>query len=368
MDLFDTDPVLIVGGGIIGLSIGWQLVRNQIPALILEKRRVGREASWTAAGMLAPFSEAGFEDEEKLAIGKEALRVYPSFLRELEEDSGERCELQESGTLFVGLHRSDQEWLQWIYSFKEKQNIPLEWLSEQEIQKCWPLLSPRVCGGIWLPDEKQIEQRSLILALEKAFRSRGGQIRENSEVVEFLCSSQAFAGVKLSSQEEITSKRGVLACGAWSSSFPFPECREIRPVKGQILRAKTEFKLSSMIRTPRVYLAQKNDLSICIGSTSEEKGFDRTSTCGAALQLLECAREVFPALDECTFESLEVNFRPVAKSDLPILKESPISGLHFAMGHGRGGILLAPYTAYRFLHGNYIERSKNDVVAAADFG
>lgn len=118
-----SNPVLIIGGGIIGLSIGWQLARKKINVILLEKEKAGRQASWIAAGMLAPFSEAGFEDADKLSLGEKALSFYPRFLQELEEDSGMRLVLEGKGTLFIALNQSDRAWLQWIYTFKENKGF-----------------------------------------------------------------------------------------------------------------------------------------------------------------------------------------------------------------------------------------------------
>lgn len=200
-----------------------------------------------------------------------------------------------------------------------------------------------------MPTEKHIHHRNLLIALQKAFVSQGGILKEETEVTEILHRKERFRGVKLGTGEEIASESGVLAAGAWSCRFTFPECKEIRPIKGQIISARNQgqYRLSHMIRTPRVYLVQKSDETIRIGATSEEKGFDQTPSCGAALQLLQSAWEVFPAIEEFSFDALESASRPVTKSDLPIIKESSIQGFYFAMGHGRGGILFAPYTAYQ---------------------
>ena len=360
-----SDPVLIIGGGIIGLSIGWQLARQERSVIILEKELAGRQASWVAAGMLAPFSEAGFEE---LTLGEMAFSFYPRFLEELEEDSGEQVVLEGKGTLFVALNQSDRKWLEWIYAFKESRGLPLQWLEEDELRAKEPLLSPRVVGGIWLPTERQIHHRRLIEALKRAFLSRGGILRERVEVAEILQEKECFRGVRLKTGEEIGSPIGVLAAGAWSSRF----CKEIRPVKGQIVSAHSNrYQLSHMIRTPRVYLAQKNDGTMRVGATSEEKGFDGTPYCGAALQILQSAFEIFPAIEEFAFDGLEASFRPMSKTDLPIIQKSAIEGFHLAIGHGRGGILFAPYTAYktvRGIYGNQSEWSSNDSSPAANFG
>ena len=103
------NPVCIVGGGVIGLAIGWRLSRKGAAVAVFDRNTAGRGASWVAAGMLAPLSEVGFEDEGFLSLAQESLCLYPRFLEELKEDGRVEIRLDTRGTLIIGLDRDDAE-------------------------------------------------------------------------------------------------------------------------------------------------------------------------------------------------------------------------------------------------------------------
>jgi glycine oxidase len=76
--------VLIIGGGVIGLSIGWTLAREDVPVTLFERGQPGRKASWASAGMLAPDAELQFEEPELHRLNRESLRRWPDFVDTLE--------------------------------------------------------------------------------------------------------------------------------------------------------------------------------------------------------------------------------------------------------------------------------------------
>lgn len=295
--------VLIRGAGVIGLSIGWQLARQGFEVEIFDKKAAGQEASAVAAGMLAPYSE-------NLPLGKISLDLYPQFLKELSEDSKIHLTLQRTGTLYVGITSDDRRFLERLLSPEAA------WLPATSARQKEPLLSPRVTSAIWIPNEAHIQNQKLLEALKIAFETCGGVLHEHFPVdkLEGPC---------------------VIDCrGAWSES--------VYPNKGQILTLAmpSGMSLNHMIRTPRVYLVAKNDGTLRVGATSEEVGFDQTVKAGAVLELLQAAYEVVPAIAQMPLQKAEANFRPASLDGLPC-----IDGKR-ATGHGRSGILLAPYTAY----------------------
>jgi glycine oxidase len=293
----------------IGLSIGWQLQRAGLSVQVYDKRQAGRQASWAAAGMLAPYSE----DERLTKMGEESLALYPRFLQELAEDSGCAFPEEKRGTLWVAVDRDDCEWLRVRYEVKKQLGMPVEWVSGEEAREREPLLSPRVVAGMWIGSEQQVDNRLLVEALKRAFLKRGGELLE---------------GVSL---EQPT----IQATGAWAPG--------VRPTKGQLMRLRMppHLELQQMIRSPRVYLAPKAAGHVCMGATSEDQGFDERVTAGAVLEILEHAWELVPAIAEYPVEELAVGFRPTTPDGMPRIDATT------AIGHGRAGCLLAPYTAYK---------------------
>ncbi|MFQ3598855.1 MAG: glycine oxidase ThiO [Chloroherpetonaceae bacterium] len=338
--------VVIVGGGIIGLSIGWQLLRRGIEVTLIEKGEAGKAASWLAAGMLAPNAEVGFEEINFLKFGEKSLSLYPMFLDELREDSGIAVPLDECGTLMIALDRDDREYLKRLYDFRKSLKLPAEWLSGIEARNLEPMLSPKVVSGLWLTNDAQIDNRLLVSALKQAFLNKGGTLIEQCPVHSVDVSANTL-------QTEIGAiqfSRLVLAIGCWSrhiDGIPDEHLPPVRPVKGQILtlQMSQDLTLSKVIRSPRVYLAPKHDGRLVVGATSEERGFDESITAGGVLDLLQEGYEAVPAIYEMTLQEVRVGLRPASRDNEPILGESPYPNIFYATGHYRHGILLAPITA-----------------------
>jgi glycine oxidase len=213
------NPAVVVGGGIIGLSIGWQLRRRGVPVTLFERDEPGRAASWVAAGMLAPHAEVGFEEEGFLRLALASLELYPRFLAELKEDSGKTIELDGRGTLIVGFNRDDSERIRRLYEFREQLALPVRWLTSREARDIEPMLSPKVMSAIWLPKDGQINNRAVLRALETAFVSRGGDLRKNTAVTSIRTSGDRAAGVRTSNGETVAASRIIVAAGCWSGQI-----------------------------------------------------------------------------------------------------------------------------------------------------
>ncbi len=194
-------PVIIAGGGVIGLAIGWRLARAGAAVKLFEKNTVGRGASWNAAGMLAPLSEVGFEEQDFLKIGRESLRRFPEFLDELKKDAGIEVPLDTRGTLIIGLDRDDKERLRRLHGFREHLGLPIEWLSGTAAREIEPLISPRASSAIWIPDDHQIDNRLLVEALKTAFENCGGELHEHCAVKSIRTGGRRLTGVATDTEE-----------------------------------------------------------------------------------------------------------------------------------------------------------------------
>jgi glycine oxidase len=343
-------PIAIIGGGVIGLGIAWQLARRGAPALLFERDSVGQAASWSAAGMLAPLSEVGFEEEDFLHLGRNSLHLYPQFLDELKKDSGLEVPLDTRGTLLVGLDRDDAERLRRLFEFRMQLGLPVEWLSGGGAREIEPLISPRVSSAIWIPDDHQIDNRLLTGALKTAFVKCGGALHENLPVREISTDNGRVTGLRTDGGF-VAAAQIVIAAGCWSKQFegiPKELLPPVRPVKGQIitLRADDSFALSHVVRAPDAYLLPKDDGRVILGASEEEMGFDTTITAGPVYKLLERGWEAIPAIYDLVVDEMEAGLRPGSRDHDPIVGETPIDGLYYATGHYRHGILLAPSTAY----------------------
>ncbi len=339
--------VVIVGGGVIGLSIGWQLLRREVEVTLIDKGEVGKAASWLAAGMLAPNAEVGFEEMDFLKFGEKSLALYPQFLSELKEDSGIDVPIDRCGTLMIGLDRDDSEFLKRLYDFRKSLKLPSEWISGTKARDLEPMLSPKVVSGLWLPNDAQIDNRLLVTALRRAFVNKGGTVIEHCDAHSVDVSAHTLR----TEYGAIQFSRLILAIGCWSRrivGIPDEHLPPVRPVKGQILtlQMSKDLALFKVVRSPRVYLAPKHDGRLVVGATSEERGFDESITAGGVMDLLHEGYEAVPAIYEMTLQEVRVGLRPASRDNEPILGESPYPNIFYATGHYRHGILLTPVTAY----------------------
>lgn len=347
-----SNTIGIIGGGSIGLSCGWQLVRNGYDVTIFDAGSVGQATSRVAAGMLAPQAEAGFEEIELMKLGQASLARYPSFIEELQHDAGHAPSIDHCGTLLVGIDRDDTEQLKRLYQFREELSLDIQWLTGTEARDMEQSLSPRVISAIWLPDDAQINNRQLLRTLKETFASLGGRIVEHTQVEHVAVQQDAFQVT--TTHDQYTFNQLLLAAGSWSNQIPFsPQAPHLplRPVKGQVinLQQTKEFELNHMIRTPRGYLAPKQGEYLAIGATSEERGFELYPTAGGMKEILEDAWEVVPSIYDLPFQEVNVGLRPGTADQGPIVGETNQPGLFTATGHYRHGILLSPITAYGIL-------------------
>jgi len=344
------ERVAVVGGGIIGLGIAWQLARRGRPVTVFDKGTAGRAASWVAAGMLAPVSEFGFENEDFLDFGQRSMEMFPRYLSELADDSGRVVRLDTRGTLVVGFHRDDTERIRRIYDFREHKGLPVVWMTGSEAREMEPLLSPRASAAMWLPEDYQVDNRLVVDALKQALVRAGGVLREHTEVTSILTHGGRCAGV-VTGEGEHPAGTTVLAAGCWSGGvggIPGELVPKVRPVKGQIVTLRTDptYDFQRVIRAPDAYILPKGDGRLLIGATEEEMGFDTTPTAGPVMRLIERAWEAVPSIYDLPIDGVDAGLRPGTRDHEPLIGDSGMDGLLFATGHYRHGILLAPITAY----------------------
>jgi glycine oxidase len=342
--------IAIVGGGVIGLAIGWRLCQAGCRVMLFERARVGAGASWAAAGMLAAACEAEPGETALLALNRWSQAMWPDFARELGAASDLPVGYRDEGTLVVALDRDDAARLRATYEFQRGLGLDLEWLGAAETHALEPHLHPAIAGAIRSRDDHQVDNRRLIAALAEAFRRSGGILRENSNVTGVEVVGNRAAGVRLGDDIH-AADTVVLAAGAWSPRLPGLKDwlrLPVRPVKGQALALQMDPAaplLRHVVWTGRVYLVPRSDGRLVVGATVEERGFDERITAGGMLALLDGAWRALPGCEELAITESWVGFRPGSRDDAPILGPCALGGLVLATGHYRNGILLTPTTA-----------------------
>jgi glycine oxidase len=333
--------VLIIGGGVIGLSIARSLQKKGIKNItILERGEIGKEASYSAAGMLAPHAEAEKLDDF-YSFCSESLSIYSQFSNELFDETRVDIELDKNGTLFLAFTENDSAEMTKRFIWQTENGLKVEKLSAQEIRKIEPFVSPDVREGLFFSNDWQVENRKLMTALKRFCELNNIEIVENAEVVNL---SKNFA-------ETIDKKYDfdivIVANGAWLSliksvDFALPN---VRPIRGQMVSFKTAKRLfSKVIYSPRGYLVPRKDGKIIAGASVEDVGFDNQTTDFEVEKLLENSIEISPSLGNLSISEKWSGLRPCSPDNLPILGEIS-SNIFIANAHFRNGILLAPKTA-----------------------
>lgn len=343
--------VAIIGGGVIGLAIGWRLAARGAAVTVLERGKAGRGASWAAAGMLAAGCETEPGEAALSRLNAQSLDLWPDFAAELEAASGIEVGLRREGTLLIALNRDDAEKLRHDMAFQQRQGIALEWLTPAAAREREPYLSPDLAGAVHSPRDIQVDNRKLSEALAEALRRAGGTLRENTPVEEIIVDSGEARGV-IAGGERIEADVVVLAAGPWSggtaSGIDLPVAPPpVRPIKGQLLAIQMDPDdplLRHVVWAPRAYLVPRLDGRLIVGATVEERGFDDKITAGGLYALLDGVWRALPGVEELPVIETWTGFRPGSRDDAPMLGPTALPGLHFATGHHRNGILLTPIT------------------------
>jgi glycine oxidase len=351
---------IFVGGGVIGLSCAWRAARRGASVAVLERGRPGGGASGVAAGMLAPVGELTFGEPELLGMTLAAARLYPKFVRELEEATGRRTGYERLGALHVALDRDEAAQLRRVYDLQRSLGLEAEWLAPRRCRELEPGLTPSFNGGVLAAGEAAVDPRALTAALLSACAVEGVEVRSGAEVVAGVFEGERLAGVVArgaegpggpAAEEELRAPAVVLASGAWSRAaewLPEHARPRVRPVKGEVLELRTRdgaAPCKRILASDRVYLVPRADGRLIVGATVEEMGFDTTVTAGGVHELLREAYRLLPDVAEMELLDAVAGLRPGTPDNLPFVGPGAIDGLLLATGHYRNGILLAPLTA-----------------------
>ena len=341
--------VLIIGGGIIGLSIARELHKKGTRRVtIVERGKIGQEASFAAAGMLAPNAETDKIDDF-YHLCSESNKLYPDFAAELFDDTGIDIELDRSGTLYLAFTETDSQKLRKRFEWQRNAGLPVELLSAEDTLKVEPYISAKVRESLFFPSDWQVENRKLLAALLKFAELNGIEIREQTGIQTLLNDNGKILGAA-NTAEKFLADATILATGAWTSLIELGEMPvpvKVKPIRGQMISYRASKKLFSMvICSPRGYIVPRADGRILAGSTVEDAGFDKNITESGIEQLRETALEIAPGLVNLEISDKWAGLRPFAADGFPILGEIVgMENLFVATAHYRNGILLAPITA-----------------------
>jgi glycine oxidase ThiO len=333
---------IIIGGGIIGLSLARELYKKGIEITIIEKERIGRGASWVAGGMLAPQSE-GLEIGDMLDLCLESRNMYKDYIIGIEKDTGLQTGYWDSGIFCPAFSEEEKEKLLNKLENYKKIGLTGDWLDRKEVEDKYPSLGEEIIGGVLYPDDGQVDNRLLMIALENYVRNSDIEILEYHPVKKIIEKNGKFEYVE-TEDRVIEGDFCILSAGAWSGLiYDIP----VFPIKGEMAAVDVEKKdIDKVFFSSRAYLIPRKDYTrLVIGATEEKTGFKKGNTVKGVMQLFKGLVDTFPHFKEKNIQELWFGYRPATPDLEPILGESDIKNLYFATGHHRNGILLAPITS-----------------------
>ncbi len=341
---------VIIGAGIIGLALARELRRRGATVLVVDPRSPAMEATYAAAGLLAPSSEANAPGDF-FELCRAAAAAYPEYVRELEEETGLPTGYRPAeGTLFLYHSSEERAALEQRFSWQRERGVLAVHMDAQEIRVLEPEV--RAAGGYLLPGDCHVHSRLLGINLTQACRLAGvtfhqGTVASVAEDDGDEPKGRA-TGVVLADGSRLAADAVVNAAGAWASSINVTAAAAvaIRPVKGHMLAVATlRWSLNHVLHDASVYLAPRPGPCAVIGSTMEEAGFDRTVRPEVIAQLRAAAERLVARLSEAATVEAWTGLRPAAPDGRPRIGPTALPGYFLATGHFRNGILLAPLTA-----------------------
>jgi glycine oxidase len=326
-----TWDVIIVGAGIIGLSLAISLRKQGLRVLVVERGEPGREASSAAAGMLSP---AGSEIPDALRdIAKKSYRRYPEFIHELQDESGIKVDFREHGTILL----SNDD------NFPEAAEV----ISADKLRSLEPeIFGESVSSGklnAAFIRERTVDPRLLVAAVIQAARHRDVDISSGTEVRSIEGAQGRTVGVR-TDKTSYGAGMVVNCAGAWAGTIG-PHAFPVHPVKGQMLALVQGLALRHVVRSEKIYVVPRSDGRLVIGSTLENVGYDKSVSVNTIQSFLHSAVELLPQLQKAKQHEVWAGLRPGTPDHLPIIGETSTRGFFAATGHYRDGILLAPITA-----------------------
>lgn len=331
--------VAIVGGGIIGCLIAYELARKGARVAVVERREIGREASWASAGIIAPPNEPGMPPE-KVELHRRTMRAYPWLVAAVQEETGLEVGYRQTGEIAVALDDEEAERLRRLAAWQAEQGFDGEWVEADEARAVEPTLPARARGGILSRESGSLILHRLTRAVAVATARLGGRIVEHTPALGVAVEGARATGVRLA-EGPLPAGQVVLAAGAWSARFglelghPIPT----RPVKGQMLAvAEAPAMPRVVVAGAGGYLCPRVDGTLAVAATVEEAGFDTRVTPAGVHHLIHILLALAPAAAEGRLASTWAGLRPGTPDGEPIMGLLPgYDNLWVATGHFRTG-------------------------------
>ena len=336
--------VVIVGGGVVGAAAAYYLAKAGAKVTILDQDPIGAHASGQALGGLSPLSGAGIPDPIG-GLSMESWRLHLELSQALPGEAGYDYEFQTGTAVAVAFNEEEAQVLKERLPWQASQDgFKLEWREKADILAIEPRLSSVLLGGVVTEPSAMLNTYKFNHALV-AGALRYGAVLTMEKVTGLQFDRGRVSGVSLSDGGALHCDRVVIAMGPWSTNasawldFTVP----ISPLKGQILRLRSEGPPIPHINWSGSYAVTKPDGLVWVGTTEEKAGFDDVPSAAGRQTIVRSVASVLPHLARADVVKQTACLRPVSPDGLPVLGRIPAKpGIIVASGGGRKGIMLAP--------------------------
>ena len=344
-----TEPVnvIVVGAGIIGVTVADALASRGASVTVLDMRSIGRGASQASAGMLAPFTEA-HGDAQLLTLGTRSLAMFDRLVEGLRAETGATIEYARTGTLEVALDALGADELARAKRALDARNVEADLLDAAAVRGREPAVSSEVIAGLLTHQHGYVGVEDLVRALVHRARAAGAVFESPVEGVGIDERGSAVE-IRIADRCE-TADFVVVAAGSWSGRLRVKNvpALPVRPIRGQLLHLEwtAPRRPSRIVWGPQAYLVPWSTGSLLVGATVEDAGFDEHATAEGIRALTSAAIDLLPDAATARFEAVRVGLRPALPDGLPAFGPfGRAPRVVAATGHFRNGVLLAPVTA-----------------------
>jgi len=351
--LNSTYDVLLVGGGVIGLSLAWELSQHGAKVCLVDQGPLGQEASWAGAGMIPAGPSKDFWAEstprEQLACLSQTL--HAEWHDRLAELTGIDNGYQQSGALYLAESEADAKSLDRQAELWQQQGIecqPLDAGQLAEFERALAERANRFAAAYFVPQESQLRNPRHVQALIAACLQQGVDMRPGVAVHGFESAGGQIV-LAQTSGDTIQAEQFCLTAGCWTGQLAASLGLDlpIKPIRGQIVLLNGPAGLLGRhVNVGKRYLLPRPDGRLLVGSTMEDVGFLKQNTATATAELLSFAASLLPSTAELPIETSWSGLRPATADGLPFMGRIPKrKNGWIAAGHFRAGLQLSPATA-----------------------
>ena len=349
--------VVIIGAGVIGASIAYHLSKENIQAVVLDKKEIATGSSGACEGLLLLQSK---KPGIHLDMALESIRRFPDLIEDLDQP----IEYETKGGLVVIETEDELDAMRIFVDKQKKHNVDVSLLNTEQAREKEPALSEKIIGATFSPLDSQVNPLLLNRGMLQSAKKTGTTLFSNTRVEAIELTQNRVAAVQ-TDKGKIETRIVINAAGTYAAqigemvNLTIP----IKPRRGQILVTEAAPPILQRCLLSARYIAAKFNPKIAeaggvgfaveqtangnilIGSTREFVGFDKDTTYDGIHTIARAILQVIPGIENLNIIRAFAGLRPYTPDGLPILGQVDlIDGFIMAAGHEGDGITLAPIT------------------------